>query len=370
MELRSDGWSDSARAGLEKLIRAGSGKGLPVVFDFDNTIVCGDMGEATLAVLAREGVVRKDGIPGALAPPFISGEGRRISLAECADITVYYEELLGATRHQGNDTAPLSNGYVWAVEIMQGLRVSDVVHATDRAYALGEPLREKMIEVTPGKSAYPAPFFYPQMVELIAVLLRGRYDVWIVSASNAWTIRRIALSRLNSELRKHGIGEGIRPERVVGVSTLLSGRDGRLYKDPLLVRNDPRYAGMDDEALSGLTLTARLNLPAPVYSGKVANILDLVPGRPYLAAGDSPGDLPMLAFSENRLWIARLEKTGYQGECAALAGRVKEGAWLVQPVLTKKTPGFVEDVKKTWPPGHGEVPGPVAASVKALEEMM
>ncbi len=51
--LQAPGWRPEARTALSRLIRRGSGKQLPVALDFDNTIVCGDVHEATLAVLLR-----------------------------------------------------------------------------------------------------------------------------------------------------------------------------------------------------------------------------------------------------------------------------------------------------------------------------
>jgi hypothetical protein len=53
--LSAPGWNQDTRAALATLLRAGAGRQLPVVFDFDNTIVRGDIGEATLAMLARNG---------------------------------------------------------------------------------------------------------------------------------------------------------------------------------------------------------------------------------------------------------------------------------------------------------------------------
>ncbi len=41
---------------LPRILREGAGKYYPVVFDFDNTVVCGDIGEATLATLINESV--------------------------------------------------------------------------------------------------------------------------------------------------------------------------------------------------------------------------------------------------------------------------------------------------------------------------
>ncbi|RPI94381.1 MAG: hypothetical protein EHM32_06840, partial [Spirochaetales bacterium] len=226
--LTEKGWSDRTRSGLERLIESGAGKNLPVVFDFDNTIVCGDIGEATLAMLAKEGGISRDGIPAVIAPTFRSSNGKTISLAACADLTVYYEELLGATEHHNDDFAPLSSGYVWAVEVMQGLSPNDVINATERVNAQSEPFVPARIEVTPGVSSYPVPFFYPEMLELIAALIASRYDVWIVSASNVWTIRWMVLRALNPELAARGCETGIAPDHVIGVSTLLADREGRL----------------------------------------------------------------------------------------------------------------------------------------------
>jgi len=329
--LMNPGWNGETRGALEKLIRDGTGKGLPAVSDFDNTVIRGDIGEATLALMARDGVIAKEGIPEHIAPSFTSIGGDEVSLARCGDITVYYEAPLEATGHHGNDIAPLTNGYIWAVEIMQGLTVRDVIRATEKVHAMSVPGEMKTIEVTPGGSAYPVPFFRTEMVELLARLIDHGFDVWIVSASNAWTVRWMALRALNVELEAAGCGKGIAPEKVIGVTTLMRDREGRLLKDRALLREDPAYAAMDDDRLGDRTLTGLLDLPAPVYSGKVACILDNIGTRPYLAAGDSPGDLPMLAFAEHRLWIVRMDKPEYRKEFAARADRVG-GSWMVQPV--------------------------------------
>ena len=56
--LEPRGWNPATRQRLETLIRVGAGRRLPVTFDFDNTLVCGDIGEATLALLVRSGLKR------------------------------------------------------------------------------------------------------------------------------------------------------------------------------------------------------------------------------------------------------------------------------------------------------------------------
>jgi phosphoserine phosphatase len=364
MMLKAPGWSPAAREGLERLIAVGAGRSLPAVFDFDNTIVCGDIGEATMALLAAEGVLTPGSIPESIAPPFLSRSGKMIDLRECPDVTVYYEELLDLSWHRAEDRAPLSAGYLWAVEIMQGLTALEVTAAADRVMAMGGP-GGAVIGVTPGVSSYPVPFFYPQMVELLAVLLDNGCDPWVVSASNVWSVRRMVLRGLNPLLASMGCRRVIAPDRVVGVSMLMADREGRLCRDHLLAGHNGGYAAMDDETLADFTLTGLLHLPAPVYSGKVAAITDMVGQRPCLAVGDSPGDLPMLAHAGLRLWIARLEKTGYQREFAGSASATG-GDWLVQPVICGKSPGFVAGRDEIARACGGVVPGPVAESLEVL----
>ena len=218
-----------------------------------------------------------------------------------------------------------------------------MVNATRAAYELSEPGKRQLIAVSPGKTSYPAPFFYPEMVELIGELLRHGFDFWVLSASNVWSVRWMILKALNPLLRERGIPTGVRPDRVVGISTLLSDRAGKLHKDPLLVRENPAYATLDPKTLRKFRLTSRLCFPVSTYSGKVAWIYDAIGTRPYLCVGDSPGDHPMLGFSEHRLWIARLEKPAYQKALVELAKRRGRDRWIVQPVFSVEHPGFIPD---------------------------
>jgi hypothetical protein len=343
-QLFAPGWSTECRERLQNLIRRGAGKHLPVVFDFDNTIMCGDIGEATLAMLVRDGILAPGIVPAHACPPFTLPSGKLISLASLSDLTDYYEALLDATPPGANDLTPMASGYVWAVEAMQGLSPLEVARATQRVFALSQPMKECLLEVTPGRSAYPIPFFYPASVELIAQLIRHEFDVWIVSASNVWSVRWMALHALNPLLQAHGLAEGIPADHVVGVATLLTDQSGSLYKDAVLVRENAAYAALEPDALESFRLTRWLQYPVPTYSGKVGAIWDGVGRRPYLCAGDSPGDHPMLAFSENRLWIARLEKPDYQAATAELVRQTGRETWSIQPVLARNVPQFVPDL--------------------------
>jgi hypothetical protein len=363
--LESPGWNEKTRLALEKLIDRGAGKGLPVVFDFDNTIIGGDIGEATLAVLARDSLIKKARIPEILSPPFRLPDGRRITLRSGPDLTAYYSAYLAPTAHGERDPTPLANGYAWAVEVMEGLSPADVVAATRTSREFARPGGPGFIAVTPGKTGFPAPTFYPEMVEFIAALVRHRFDVWIISASNVWTVRWMVQHELNPRLREHGAKRGLRADQVVGVSTLLSDRRGGLYKDALLVKEDALYAALDEKSLRRFRLTSRLQFPVPTYSGKIACIFDVIGERPYLCAGDSPGDHAMLAFSQNRLWIARLEKPGFQEKTAKLIRKTGSAGWIVQPTLAKNQPGFVSDLE-SLPRRLGSVPRDIGRATRIV----
>lgn len=334
------------RRALEDLINKGAGQQLPVVFDFDNTIVCGDITEATLAVLARTGVLTPAKLTGTLSPPFQVPGRDPMELSGCADVTQYYEALLAPTAHEGRDPSPLANGYAWAVEIMENLRLLDVVNATRSAFEWPQPTKPAFIEVTPGKTAVPVPFFYPEAVELIAELVRLGFDVWIVSASSVWSVRWMVLHALNPLLRQRGLKAGLPASHVVGISTLLADRKGRLYKDALLVREDDQYAAMTEKAMAGLRLTSRLQFPVPTYSGKIAAVFDVIGRNPYLAVGDSPGDHPLLQISQHRLWIARLENPVYQRATRELIRKTSGDGWLIQPALTQRSPGYISGLRE------------------------
>jgi len=241
----------------------------------------------------------------------------------------YYQALLAPTVHGHADPSPLSCGYAWAVEVMSGLRLSEVVRATRTAYALSRPGQPGIIEATPGKTCFPSPVFYPEMVDLLAELVRQEFDVWIVSASNVWSVRWMVLHALNPQLRERRVSHGIRADHVIGISTLLTDARNGWHKDAVLVKEDPDYASLTKKVIRGFRLTSRLQFPLPAYSGKVACILDAIGRRPYLGFGDGPGDRAMLAASEHQVWIAR-HRENVERVTATHRRTTGESGWLPQ----------------------------------------
>lgn len=337
------GWDPETGVALAKLIRDGAGKQLPVVFDFDNTIVRGDIGEATLAVLARSGLLTPARLSPWICPPLRRPGKALLELGDCADVIEYYNALLAPTVHGRSDPAPLSSGYAWAVEVMSGLRLSDVIAATRTAYAHSQPGKAGVIEVTPGKTSFPAPYFYPEMVELLAELVRQQYDVWVVSASNVWSVRWMVLHGLNPILRERKVARGIPADHVIGISTILADDQQGWYKDSILVRENRGYASLSEKTIGGFRLTSRLQFPLAAYSGKVACILDAIGRRPYLGVGDGPGDRAMLDASEHQMWIAR-HREDTQRVTATLSRSARGAGWPTQARQAAKSPGIPEKV--------------------------
>jgi phosphoserine phosphatase len=328
--LQEPGWNPKAKKSLERLIQQGAGKWLPVVFDFDNTLVSGDLSEAMLSVLSAEGRLTPQSVCNGLCPPIVVPGKGRVSIEQCSDIMEYYEAMLRPTADHDADPAPMANGYIWATEALEGLSLGVAVAATATACRLGQSSEQKYIQATPGGLKYPAPRLHPEMVELIAHLLRCEYDVWIVSATCVWSVRWMILYGLNPLLPKYGVRKGVRPDRVIGVATLLKDRKGTFYKDSILVKEDRDYAWLKGAPLKALRFTRIIQHPAPVYSGKVACILDAIGRNPYLCAGDSPGDHAMMRISRHRLWIHRVDKPAVQQLTRALIRQTGGTRWIVQ----------------------------------------
>jgi phosphoserine phosphatase len=337
-KLAAPGWNSETRLALEKLIRKGAGKGLPAVFDFDNTILHGDIHEATLGMLVRSGRLTPARLSDQFAPTFHSARAGRIDLQSCADIVEYYNELLAPTMHGENDPTPKTTGYAWAIEVLGGLRLSDVVEATREVCELARSNKHDFITITPGKTVLPVPRFYPEMVELLAELIRHEFDIWIISASNVWSVRWMVLNELNPRLRD--CERGIAADHVIGAATLLADEEGRLYKDAVLVRENAGYAAMKAEAVGAFRLTSRLEYPLPAYSGKVACIFDAIGRQPYLCAGDGPSDHAMLAVSQHRLWIAPLNQANTQHTPLKFGGAARKTGWMIQASSATSTARF------------------------------
>ncbi len=339
-------WNPAVKARLEKLIAANAGQGKICVFDFDNTTICRDIGEATMAAMNEAGVLTLEKHNKCIDPVSFMLDGKKITMDTAKNLPAYYEDFLSATKHHDLESTPYENGYGWVVQIMAPMSPADWLPYSEKAFADGVSESDtKSADLKETKiNGYRMPFFYPEMVDLYGVLLKNGYKLYISSASNVHTVRWMVLNKLNPRIQAlHGKDLAIPAQNVIGISCLMiDDRTGKLCKDPYLVNESEKYAQCDAEELSHYQLTPQICHPMNGYFGKVANIMKYITvNRPFLIAGDSSNDLPMLNRSENRIWITRLEKMGYQKTLVKVMKDALPGQWFVQPVLYKKAPGFV-----------------------------
>ena len=304
-------WDPVVREGLEALIHREAGRGRVVVMDFDNTIFRGDIGEELLQLAAEKGIVT-------------------------GQVLEEYERKLSQTAHHEGDPAPYADGYAWAVESLAGLTPVEVVRLTDEAAGRVEARRRDI--------------FFPEVVSLIAALQKTGFSLRIVSASSVWSVRRMVSSRLNPLLEERFGCKPLEPEQVRGIEVYLRRKtDGAVYTESQAMEHEPGYAPEASRVRDGFELTDRIVHPLPAYAGKIAVIIQSVGyERPVLIVGDSPNDIPMLGYAENRLWLARLEKPKYFAPYTAAFAEMPPETRMIQPVSEESDEGLV-------PPGAGVI---------------
>jgi len=243
-------------------------RGAAAVFDWDNTCIFNDIGDAAFDRALRTDDLRlaPDERAALLPGPLRDGPWS----ARRAEMHALYEDLetaVGATRR-----------YEWVASLLAGRTDRDLEALAEAAIdeGLAAPLAVEVLRTGAGGGGdagrevrVPRGLrLYEPIVGLQRTLLAAGLDVRIVTASAAPLVRAFA--------RRAGLD----PDRVIGV---------RLDRDPATGRLLPR-------ALS----------PFPYAEGKVAAIDRFIGRRPALVAGDSPGDLPMLrAATHTRLVIER-----------------------------------------------------------------
>ena len=295
------------RGVLRPLLRGGHFKGRTVALDFDHSCIANDIGEACFETLVKTETLTRASLPTELETV--------LNVPVSDNLVDFYADFAAGASDRLAATQAL---YVWLAQIHQGLSPWDIVRSTELTLARSHV-----------RCRFPRPFAHPEMIELLGMLIGGGADIWIVSASNPWSVR-VAVERLiNPFLRKQRYLP-ISADRVVGLSTGLFDRFGCSFSDLDLVRADSEYRALEPGRLSEFTLGSRISLPAPVFDGKAQVCQDVLPSLPLLAVGDSENDLAMLAQAELKLWIARPEKDELLSTIRAKA-RAETG-WMIQYV--------------------------------------
>jgi hypothetical protein len=237
--------------------------------------------------------------------------------------------------------------YLWVTQLLAGLSRADVYALTnevldERTTAEAKARRTERID------DFVAPSFleiYDPMVELMDLLLRNRFEVWIVSASQQYVVETFA-ARLDRKLqgrffaqsgRNYLETENARQHlHVVGVQVLSESGDnarailqklGLRYQGngPVLI-NKVRGCGLEGE-----------NEIITYIDGKTCFIDLAIRKRPLFAAGDATTDVSMLQ-SATALSVV-INRNYDELMCNAYQGTLANGKqWMVQPMFIDPCP--------------------------------
>ncbi len=296
--LAPRGWHPEVhRALLDLLDRAPAGEA--VVFDFDNTCILGDVGELFGHFMVQQMRYRYDldafwelvhPEDGREALRELTEAALELSAHEREGSPLYERYLAQMSGLYGRrlQRAGKRDCYEWAVRLHVGLSEEEMTSWSKEVIAreLIEPRRRERYRCDDGHVAEVQRGIRPfvEIYELMRALEAAGLEIWIVSASNIWTVRAFA---------DHF---GLPQERVLGNRVAVE--EGRL--------------------------TDKTRIPALYREGKMAIIEEVIGKTPVLVAGDAVTDYEMLCGAgELALVIDRGD------ELLRKEGR-KRG-WLMQP---------------------------------------
>lgn len=275
-----------------------------VVFDFDNTCILNDIGELFSHFLIDEMLYRYDldafwdlihPDDGRDALYDITHKALQIPVASRAQHPAYEHYLyeMGALYGRRLARAGKADCYRWAVRLHIGMK-AEQIHALSRQAIVRELNRSiyRQLRSHPHSAQAASPVsigrgirIFQEIYTLIQTLEAHNFDVWIISATNIWTVQSFA--RLF----------GIPPERVLGNSL---------------------HPGEDN------ILTSETIPPVLFRTGKVEAIHKYIGRPPVLAFGDSDTDLEMLTEATE---LAVVIDVGNQ----ELLASARQHGWAIQP---------------------------------------
>ncbi|MEV6678244.1 haloacid dehalogenase-like hydrolase [Streptomyces erythrochromogenes] len=369
------GWYGDNQARLQQLIdRYGRcdpyrpGRAKPVaVFDWDNTVVKNDVGDATMFWLLRNSRIRQPaGGDWSTTSRFLTPAAAR-ALADacralarpgtplptgtpagagCADeINAVYGTAAtrtGAAAFAGWDRRTMEPGYAWLPQLMQGWTAREIrgFAAAARTENLAAPVGATQRVGTGLATGWVR--YYDQQKDLINSLGKAGFDIWISSASPQPVV----------EVWAEGVG--IDADHVIGIrntttrggayTTRLQGcgsvRDGA---DTMITYIDGKRCWINKEIFG--------------VRGPAAERIQPAARRQVFAAGDSDTDISFLRDAT----ALRLVVNRNKNELMCRAYDDSDGKWIVNPM-------FIEPKKQKTSPypcsttgyvDHDGTPGPV-----------
>jgi len=336
------GWTETVYQKLTETIGASAGQGKVVVFDFDNTTQARDIGEAVLAHAQQTNALDPASLSTAMFPPFTGVDGKPVTVT--AGVSDYYDAVL----ESGGDVDPFReySSLPMPGSAFQGRTLTDFLAQTAAAYDGGSGAKDLTSKTESKILGAGRPFIYPQMADLYGNLRRNGYDVWVVSAGVAWAVRWMVQNALNPAIvAKYGPEAALPLDRVVAITMLMKDRGtGKLVSDYELTHKNPdaAYINLDPARMSQLEILGIADGLASWRGGKAGAIDNIISrGELFMVAGDSMGDVEMLARAPNRLVVARMNKPALAEGFAAEIAKAPDATWMLQPAINSAPVGFL-----------------------------
>ena len=337
------GWTESVYKTLTETISGSAGQGKIVVFDFDNTTQARDIGEAVLAQVQQAKVIDPASLSPAMFPPFTTSGGKPMTITE--GVSDYYDAVLDSAGEA--DPFREYSSLPMPATAFTGRTVADFLAQTAAVYDNGAGAADLKSTEQSKILGAGRPFIYPQMADLYGNLRSNGYDVWVVSAGVGWAVRWMVQNAVNPAIvAKYGDDAALPLDHVVAITTLLKDRGtGKLLSDYQLTHQTPdaAYINLEPARMSQLEITAIPDGLSSWRGGKAGAIDNIITrGELFLVAGDSMGDVEMLARATNRLVIGRMNKPNLAEGFAAEIAKAPDANWMLQPAINSAPVGFLE----------------------------
>ena len=312
------------------------------VFDWDNTVVKNDLGDATFFWMVRNNhVLQPAGRDWSTTSRHLTADARAALNAACdaagdpgwpmttGTRTDCADELVaiysgGKTRGgkmawDPSVTYTMNTSYAWVAQLQAGYTPEEVRDFARSAYAenaFNPPGTTQTVGSTSGLTYHVR--VYEEMVDLVETLEDNGFDVWVITASPQFVIDAVSEALI-----------GVKPNRVVGIRSVTDAR-GRLTarlqgcgtvadgEDTLITYDQGKRCWINK---------AIYHLPADQQLARQAD----AGRRPVFAAGDSDTDLAFVQDATRLKLVLNRNKVQLMCNAYANAG----SRWLVQPMFVR-----------------------------------
>lgn len=342
------GWHGDNLQKIKRFIKE-SGKSSPsydaakkpvAVFDWDNTVVKNDVGDAVLYWMLSRDLVKKPSDWKRTSPYLTASAASALEKdcekgtsgfiptgknTRCADVivSIYAQgQLPDGTQAWDNryDGNLLNPSYAWNVALMAGYTPEEIRKMAGKAIKSNLGSKEGAVQKI-GSKEFPAWMrVYARMAELITELKENGFDVWIVSASCQYIVEAFA-GRV-----------GVNSDHVIGIRPVL--REGRIDYGLEACGSNPAGGG----TLSTYRQGKRCWINKVIFGEKDPGLMLNNPSPVVFGAGDADTDIFFLKDASGlRLAINRNRR---EIMCNAYANA--DGRWLINPMFISPLPRYAD----------------------------